>query len=343
MDSGIIRGALGESHFNGPGHPERPERTLTIDKLLSSLPYYHRLAEATARHATDDEVCLAHSSSYLGQLAASRNREVTIFDLDTRATSTSFDAALLAAGGALVAVEHSVAGPTRQWFVPVRPPGHHAERGAAMGFCLLNNVAIAAAAAVANLGLQRVAIVDWDVHHGNGTQHIFTDRADVLYISVHQSPHYPGTGRVDEVGTGDGAGYTANVPLSAGSDDSDYAAVFERVVLPILDQYRPDLILVSAGFDAHHRDSLSGMRVSDLGFSMMTHSLQEIARKHAECRIVFVLEGGYDLQGLREGVRAVVDCMAGQAPETPHSVAPGNLSIVTIDEAIRYLSPHWKL
>ena len=191
----------------------------------------------------------------------------------------------------------------------VRPPGHHAERDRAMGFCLFNNVAVAAAHA-RSLGAERVAIVDYDVHHGNGTQHIFEGDPSVLYVSLHQFPYYPGTGAADEIGAGAGAGFTVNLPLEAGATDEDYRLVFADVVLPVLRQFKPDLVLVSAGFDAHERDPLAGMRLTTGAFAAMTMELRQVAEECCGGRIVAVTEGGYDLQALGASLDAVVRVLA---------------------------------
>jgi acetoin utilization deacetylase AcuC-like enzyme len=192
-------------------------------------------------------------------------------------------------------------------FALVRPPGHHAEADRAMGFCLFNNVAVAAAHAIAAYNLKRVLIVDWDVHHGNGTQHTFEIRRDVLFMSTHMWPEYPGTGDFEEVGRGDGAGFSVNVPLAYGMGDADYSAVFEQVLAPIANAYQPELVLVSAGFDAHEADPLGQMRVTARGFARLCALVKDVADRHARGRLALVLEGGYDLRGLAESVRACVD------------------------------------
>ncbi|HEX2660724.1 MAG TPA: histone deacetylase, partial [Polyangia bacterium] len=238
---------------------------------------------------------------------------------DTPVSPGSWRAAARAAGAAVVAVEEVWTGRARNAFALVRPPGHHAEPAAAMGFCLINNAAVAAAAA-RRLGAQRVAIVDWDVHHGNGTQHLFEDRADVLYLSAHQYPFYPGTGAPDEVGTGDGAGFTVNCALAPGQTDADYGAVFQDLFLPALQRFAPDLIIVSAGFDAHARDPLGEMRLTERGFAAMGSALRDLA---PDGKLVLMLEGGYDLDALADSVRATVEVLAGARETFPSGVASG--------------------
>ena len=220
-----------------------------------------------------------------------------VLDPDTYTSSETYEIARLAAGAAVDAVERVMGGPQRQALALVRPPGHHAERARAMGFCIYNNIAVAAAHA-ATLGAARVAIVDYDVHHGNGTQHMFESRPDVLYISTHQFPYYPGTGAADEIGRGPGEGFTVNVPLAVGAADADYQLVFSDVVAPALRQFKPDLLLVSAGFDAHERDPLGGMRLTAGGFAAMTMELRRVAEECCEGRMAMVMEGGYDFLAL---------------------------------------------
>jgi acetoin utilization deacetylase AcuC-like enzyme len=203
----------------------------------------------------------------------------------------------------------------------VRPPGHHAERDRAMGFCFYNNVAAAAAHAV-SLGMERVLVMDYDVHHGNGTQWIFYDDPRVLYISTHQYPYYPGTGAAKDVGRGKGEGFTVNVPLEAGATDGDYVDVFDAIVIPVIDQFQPELLLVSAGFDAHEMDPLARMRLSTAGYASLTKSLCDAADRHCEGRIAAVTEGGYDLNALRACLESTVAVLAGSPPPMPSSSEP---------------------
>ena len=233
-------------------------------------------------------------------------------DPDTYTSPETYEIALLSAGASVEGVERVMGNPGTRALVLSRPPGHHAERDRAMGFCFFNNVAVAAAHA-RTLGAQRVAIVDFDVHHGNGTQDIFEGDAEVLYLSTHQSPYYPGTGDVQEVGRGAGAGRIVNIPLEVGATDDDYRIVFEQVIGPVMHQFSPDLVLVSAGFDAHERDPLGGMRVTTEGFAAMTAMLRGIADEHCDGRIVLVTEGGYDLRALGACLRATVDVLAAES------------------------------
>jgi acetoin utilization deacetylase AcuC-like enzyme len=260
-----------------------------------------------------------HAPEYLDSVAATAGKAVML-DADTFTSPESHEIALLAAGAAVQAAEHAL-DHGEAAFALVRPPGHHAERDRAMGFCLYNNVAVAAAAALAR-GVQRVAIVDIDVHHGNGTQWMFYDDPRVLYVSTHQFPFYPGTGAADEVGRGPGAGFTVNVPLEAGSTDADYDAAYRSVVEPVLDQFAPGLVLVSAGFDAHEDDPLASMRVTADGYARIVSLLRDAAARHGA--FALVTEGGYHLRALGACLEASFRVLAdGGAAGTPADPASG--------------------
>jgi acetoin utilization deacetylase AcuC-like enzyme len=296
-------------HSHGPSHPERPERLVAIARALAGLPGDRVQREAPAREAMRAELLRVHTPEHVDGLLASRGRRLFI-DEDTGGNERTIECALLAAGAGVRTVEALVRGEARSVFAVVRPPGHHAESDRAMGFCYFNNIAVAAAHAVAALGIGRVMIVDWDVHHGNGTQEIFYSRSDVLVCNIHEAGNYPGTGHAHETGSGEGVGFTVNAPLPAGSGDADYARVFREVVEPAADRFHPELVLVSAGFDAHARDPLGNMGVSEGGFAEMTRAVKAIARKHARDRLGLFLEGGYDLEALGASVRACVDVLS---------------------------------
>jgi len=289
----LISSARFQEHTTPPGHPERPERAEVFDHVAAAWrDMGGRVAEP--RPATRAELLRVHDAAHVEAIAGTSGRAVML-DPDTFTSPESYEIALLAAGAAVQAAEHALE--TKETaFALVRPPGHHAERDKAMGFCLFNNVAVAAAAAVAR-GLSRVAVVDIDVHHGNGTQSMFYADPRVLYVSSHQFPFYPGTGAADEVGTGAGKGFTFNVPLAAGATDADYAAAY-RTIAGVLERYAPQLVLVSAGFDAHESDPLASMRMTTAGYAAVVKSLADTARRIG-CPMALVTEGGYDLDALR--------------------------------------------
>jgi len=319
---GIVRDPLFLKHENGGGHPESASRLRAIDEMLESFPLKDHLKELPARDATHEELARIHTEAHIERVRASAQRTSTVFDADTGANEHSYAAAVRAAGGAIAAVEAVTAGEVHGAFAFLRPPGHHAEADRPMGFCLFNNVAVAARHAVQSLGLKRVFIVDWDVHHGNGTADAFCDTANVLYFSVHEYPHYPGTGALQEIGTGTGEGYTINVPLGAGQRDGDYACVFGRIVHPVGLEYRPELILVSAGFDADRSDPLAAMNLTDRGFAGMTEWVTAVADTCCPGKIVLCLEGGYSLPALQAGAAAVMRVLL--AEEEPRPAIPPN-------------------
>jgi acetoin utilization deacetylase AcuC-like enzyme len=318
-------------HEPGPGHPERPGRLVAARRGMDGLDVaWHRPTPAP-REALE----AVHDPDYVAQLLALDGR-TALLDPDTVTSDGSIRAALLAAGAAIGAVDTALSG--QPAFALVRPPGHHAERGAAMGFCLLDNIAIAAEHA--RKTVERVLIVDWDVHAGNGTAHLFERRRDVLVFDTHQSPFYPGTGHAHEVGAEDGLGFTVNVPLPAGMDDGDYAHAFAALLDPIAEQFRPELVLVSAGYDAHTDDPLGEMDVTDEGFAVLAGHARRIADRYASGRLACVLEGGYDLDALAASVRATSQVLLGAAP--PAVRGPSREGIAAVRRVIEAQKPYWR-
>jgi len=303
----LISDPLFLDHAMPAGHPERPDRLRAIEKALSD-PRFAALHREKASPGEIELAALAHPMSYVRELAAHAPEEGLAFlDADTSLSPGSIPAAVAAMGSARRAVEAVLKGEFANAFVAARPPGHHAERETAMGFCLFNTIAVAARLAQ-KAGAERIAIVDWDVHHGNGTQDIFWNEPDVLFVSSHEMPLYPGTGSLSERGEHD---TIVNVPLAAGDDGAVFREAFETRVLPRVEAHRPDIILISAGFDAHRRDPLANLRLEAPDFAWATGRLMEIAGRRCGGRIVSLLEGGYDLEGLSTSAAAHVEMLMG--------------------------------
>lgn len=291
-------------HDMGGWHPESPERLRAIDDRLHAAHLFDFLAHHEAATVDRSQLLRVHDAAYIDAVeAASPNTGLHMLDPDTSMCPYSLEAAYHAAGGAVLAVDLVAGGEAANAFVACRPPGHHATRSQAMGFCIFNNVAVAAAHALEQHGLERVAIVDFDVHHGNGTQDIFWADPTVMYASTHQMPLFPGTGAMSERGERD---TIVNAPLHSGNGSREFREAFDIAILPRLEQFSPELIIISAGFDAHWRDPLGGLELREEDYVWVTRKLMEIADRSAQGRIVSVLEGGYDLQGLQNSVAAHV-------------------------------------
>jgi acetoin utilization deacetylase AcuC-like enzyme len=301
--TGLIYDPRYLDHDMGVGHPESPNRLRAIMQQLDQSGTAARITRIEPRKAEDEWITQIHTPAYVAALHrhAPTSGRVSL-DPDTSMSPGSLTAAYLAAGGALAAVDAVMRRQVDHVFCAVRPPGHHAEAGRAMGFCLFNNVAIAARYVQRKHRLKRVLIVDWDVHHGNGTQHSFEDDPSVLFFSTHQYPHYPGTGRATERGRGAGEGFTINVPMESGEGDEEYRAVFQKSLVPAADAFKPDFVIISAGFDAHKDDPLASMGLTEEGYADLTGIVAGIAKRHAEGRVLSSLEGGYHLTSLAGSV-----------------------------------------
>jgi acetoin utilization deacetylase AcuC-like enzyme len=339
----VLTSSRFRDHLTPPGHFERPARA----DVLAGVADDCRARGVTVlepRAVQPSELARVHTAEYLSAIDGTAGRTVAL-DPDTYTSPDSVEVAKLAAGAAVDAVDRVLEGPAgTRALALVRPPGHHAERNRAMGFCFYSNVAVAAAHARAR-GAGRVAIVDYDVHHGNGTQWIFFDDPSVLFVSTHQYPFYPGTGAAAEIGRAKGAGYTVNLPMAAGATNADFERAFDVIALPVLRQFRPDLILISAGFDAHADDPLGGMRLTAGQFGRLTASLVAVAQTACEGRVVAVTEGGYDLTALRDCGTAVARVLAGEADlgdfERPDGPTPrADASIAAVRPG---LSSYWRL
>ena len=310
--TGVVWDPADLGHVTDDGHPDHPRRLKPLYRRLEATAAENQFASIAPVEAAEEEILLVHSPAYLAQVKATAGQDASALSADTLTCSRSWRTARLAVGGTIEAVRRVVDGELATALVLARPPGHHAERTRAMGYCIFNNVAIAAMAARRTMGLDRVMVVDWDLHHGNGTQHIFERDPAVFFFSSHQFPHYPGTGHLTETGLGPGEGTTMNVPLAKGCGDGEFTAVYRRLLVPVARAFRPQLILVSAGFDIHTDDPLGGMRVTPAGFAGLTRIILDIA--HAACggRAVFCLEGGYNADALAESVLAMIAELTGR-------------------------------
>jgi acetoin utilization deacetylase AcuC-like enzyme len=283
-------------------HPENPGRLKAIQNRLESSKFYNNLIPIQPRKATPKEIFMVHDAAYVASIEQNCAKEVRNLDADTVISSSSYDAALLSVGAGLTAIDKLIDGSIQNVFCAVRPPGHHAEHDHAMGFCLFNNVGVSARYAQETKGLNKIFIFDWDVHHGNGTQHSFYRDSSIYYSSIHQYPFYPGTGAKEETGTGDGLGATFNMPMDAYSDNNDYLSAIEYKLIPEIQRYKPDLIIISAGFDAHQNDPLAQIQLTTECFGKMTELLMGVAGDVCNGRLLSMLEGGYDYDALSDSV-----------------------------------------
>ncbi len=317
LDTGIVKDIRFFNHNPGDYHPESPARLEAIYRRLEMSDIGGVYQEIEPYYASKEEIALIHTPDFINRIEATQGQEVML-DPDTFTSTLSYETACLAVGGGIKLIKAIFEGQINNGFALIRPPGHHAERDKAMGFCLFNNIAISAAYALKCGLARRILIVDWDVHHGNGTQHAFYDTDEVLYFSIHQYPHYPMTGKVDEVGIGKGRGVTVNVPLSSGYGDKDYLYILLNLLCPIARRYRPDIILVSAGFDPYEEDPLGGMQVSIYGFAAMSYVLRNLARELGHNRLALFLEGGYHLEGMAKSVEAIIKILLGEEINLPN-------------------------
>jgi acetoin utilization deacetylase AcuC-like enzyme len=329
-------------HHAGRSHPERPERAAAMNEMAQAIRRSD-LKFVAPRAALVSEVALCHTPEYVAAVERTSHFDRVDLDPDTHTSRESYRTAMLSAGGVLTAVQTVLDGEASNAFAIVRPPGHHALPDRAMGFCIFNNVAIAAKWLLARENIKRVMILDWDVHHGNGTQDAFYETEQVLYVSLHQYPHYPGTGAIGDIGFGAGTGFTVNCPMPAGWGDAEYIRVFDRCILPIGRQYEPDFILVSAGFDCHFRDPLASMNVTEDGFRAMTRRLKRLAAESCEGRMVAALEGGYDIEALVNSGAAVIDELGREADEPIHPEQGGDRAMAIVERIAARVGSVWKL
>lgn len=337
----IVDDASFDAHRARRAHVESPERLAAARSGLRRGLGEAPVRAVDVREVSSDEILRVHTPAHLHHMERALGDHFGEIDADTYVAPGTRTAAWRAAGGAAELARSLVEGRARRGIALLRPPGHHAERDRAMGFCLLNNVAIAAAAAL-DAGARRVAIVDWDVHHGNGTQDAFEHDPRVLFVSLHQWPLYPGTGAPGEIGRGAGVGTTANLALPPGAGPEEYGHAFRSVVLPLLAWHAPDLVLVSAGYDAHVADPLASMRLDDASYGAMTSAVIDAAERLGHGRVGVVLEGGYDLSALEASVAATARALRGERTELPHG-RPSAAASAAIAETARALAPHASL
>jgi len=327
-------------------HPERKERLESVLNAIRKQNLADRLQIFEPLPAAVDDLALIHDRDYIVSVEEACRSGRLSLDMDTYLVPESYHVALLSAGGALTGLRMVMDKNPGKVFVLNRPPGHHAESDRAMGFCLFNNIAVAAAVAKRDYGLKRIAIIDWDVHHGNGTQHSFESDAEVLFISTHQSPAYPGTGSASEAGRSDGEGYTVNIPLPPGSGDVEYGICFSEIIVPVLDQFKPELLLVSAGQDAYHMDPLAGMSLTYKGYYNMAAELAGVAERWSEGRILLCLEGGYHLEGQAGAVIHVLNALGGwnlPVNEKAPGLKPSATATRHLEEVRAIQQKYWKL
>ncbi|MEN6421142.1 MAG: histone deacetylase [Smithella sp.] len=347
--TGIVKDGRYLQHSAGFAHPESPERLAAVYEMLDNPLISWKFTHIEPREASHKEIEMIHSPSYVEFIASTSGKRSVYLDPDTATSPETYEIAKLAVGGVCNAIDSVMDGEVDNAFAFIRPPGHHAEKDTAAGFCVFNNIAIGAMHAISKYNLRRILIVDWDLHHGNGTQHSFYGDQRVLYFSTHQYPYYPGTGSLQESGRGQGEYYTINVPLSMGMGDAAFVKIFRKILQPVALEFKPELVLLSAGFDTHFQDPLGGMRVTPEGFAAMTRILLNIADASCEGRFVAVLEGGYHLMGLTKSVKAVLQEMT---DETHFSDERLTLLEKEIDEetgqsiinkVISRISPYWKV
>jgi acetoin utilization deacetylase AcuC-like enzyme len=346
--TGIVKDKRYLRHSAGFAHPESPERLAAIYEMLNNPSMAWKFMEIEPREATHKEIETIHTPSYVEYIAGTAGQHSVFLDPDTATSPETYSIAKLAVGGVCNAIDSVIEGKADNAFALVRPPGHHAEKDAAAGFCIFNNIAIGAMHAILKHRLKRILIVDWDLHHGNGTQHSFYSDPRILYFSTHQYPYYPGTGSLQEIGQGKGEGYTINVPLRGGAGDASFVKIFRKILEPVALEFNPEMVLLSAGFDIYFQDPLGSMRVTPEGFAALTRILLEIADSCCRGRLVAVLEGGYHIAGLTKSVKAVLEEMLDETHCSKEKFSSLEREAdedtnQIIKQVISRISPYWKV
>jgi acetoin utilization deacetylase AcuC-like enzyme len=339
----VVKDEIYLQHLTGDFHPESHHRLEVLYHMLQDEEFRGKVKVLTPRPATREELALNHSLNYIDRIASTAGHPYTMLDPDTTTSPLSWEAAQMAVGGVLLAIDKVVEGEVSNAFALVRPPGHHAEKNRGMGFCLFNNVAIAAHYARQKYQLDRILIVDWDLHHGNGTQNAFYEDPHVLFFSTHQYPYYPGSGSFEEVGKGKGRGFTINVPLPGGQGDQDFAYIYRKILKSIASAYEPQLVLVSAGYDIYFQDPLGAMNVTPEGFATLTSLVLDIAQFSCQGKVIVLLEGGYHLNGLRDSVKATLRELMGDSilDSSPKGAEMLNSTEKVIDKVREYHKAFW--
>lgn len=343
--TGVVRHDLYKEHLVGYPHVESPKRLEVVYDMLEGADMAEKFVTISPRSATEEELAWVHSESHVQRVAATDGKPHSSLDPDTQTTPQSYQAAKLAAGGLFFLIDNIYDGTVRNGFALVRPPGHHAERDRAMGFCLFNNVALGARYVMNTYSVKRVLIVDWDLHHGNATQNTFYGDSAVLYFSTHQFPYYPGSGNLTEVGHGDGKGFTLNVPLWPGHGDEEFFQIFKQILCPIASAFKPEFILISAGFDTYVDDPLGGMKVTPKGYAALTRTMMQIAKTCCSDKLAITLEGGYHLEGLRESVKAVLKELVGDSILTQDDIESFEKSPAPaiVEEVVKAQRLYWPI
>ncbi len=347
LKMGLVYDPIFLEHYTG-SHPENAMRLKYILEALEEYKIRDKMIDLEPQDATIDQLARFHQLWYIERVADFAEQGGGYLDPDTIVSEKSYAAAVKAAGGVITAIDHVLTGQVDSAFALVRPPGHHAVADRSMGFCLFNNVVVGVMHAKAEHGLERILIIDWDVHHGNGTAAAFNDDPAVLYFSTHQQGHFPGTGRISEVGTGRGEGYTINVPLVRGTGNSGFYYVFSQLLDPVARQFKPQLIIVSAGFDAHYADPLGGLALTSSGYAQLSEVVKNIARDVCGGRVVLALEGGYNLKAVGNSASTVINVFGEyrakiEEPGSPPADYTNPTMRIPIDEAIKVHKKYWKL
>ncbi len=341
--TGVVCHDLYKEHLAGYPHVESPKRLEVVYDMLGEADMAGRFVTISPRPATEEELCWVHTESHVRRVAATDGKPHSSLDPDTQTTPLSYQAAVLAAGGLFSLIDKICDGTVRNGFALVRPPGHHAEADRAMGFCLFNNAALGARYAMKTCSAKRVLVVDWDLHHGNATQNSFYKNPAVLYFSTHQFPYYPGSGNLTEVGSGEGKGFTVNVPLRPGHGDGEFFQIFKQILCPIASAFKPEIILVSAGFDTYVDDPLGGMKVTPKGYAALTRIMMDLAKTCCSEKLAITLEGGYHLAGLRDSIKAVLNELVEDSVLTGadvKSLEDGPVPAI-VQEVVQVQKPYW--